>query len=367
MTTRREYEGRRSGLGVWLLAICALWGAFGGGQPATASDKLPLLLQFSIQDEDGNFFHEGEIEFCTADGECLYADINQGFPGHFFLPTTELKPGVPYSVFVYDKAVNVLYEMRGWTFIPEEYDPEYYRIWDEDKFVVFPIFEAHRDRRLTFRLETTLNPEFERKGGLDPATVGPDSLPPFPRFMGAVEVPFLVGGKFSSDENAAGGVIEVKPGFGVRAFWRTHYPTALPERDGWVSFRVFSAAYQQNRYKTWEVYTPGRQSDVTFHRVTVSYGLGRMDQARSKHWSVSAAASVGGIFDGGKTLEYLDRKYQLFGLGGQARGIYQIYQNGHIKVGALGQAELMYYPGGSGDNDFWYGLAPSFSFGFVIY
>ena len=33
----------------------------------------------------------------------------------------------------------------------------------------------------------------------------------------------------------------------------------------------------------------------------------------------------------------------------------------------MGQLELMFYPADSGDNDYWYGLAPSISLGLMVY
>jgi hypothetical protein len=239
-------------LGVCILALMAVFAHF----PAQAREKLPKLLQFSIQDENGNFFHQGEIEFCTADGECLFADINPGFPGHFLLPTEDLKPGVPYTVFVYDTDVNVLFEMRGWTFIPEDYDAGYSPYWELDQFLVFPNFKAHADRRLTFHLETTLNPEWKVVSGLGYANEDLNNLPDWPTFLLGLEVPTIFGGNFAADDEASGGVPERHLGLGLSGVWRSKYPRVIPHRDRRVIYRQFGVAYHQTRYVTSGVYFP---------------------------------------------------------------------------------------------------------------
>lgn len=349
------------------MALIALWVVFFAVSGAQARDKLPLLIQFSIQDENGNFFYEGEIEFCTPEGECIFADIQPGFPGHFFLPSEDIQAGVPYTVFVYDPQVTVLFEMRGWTFDPADYDPGHNSYWKLDQFLIFPQFRAHQDRKLTFQLDTTLNPEWKVVSGLGYADEDLDNLPDWPEFLASIQVPFMLGSKFTSDENAAGGVSSVKVGVGLSGTWRSGYPKIVPERERWVPFREFTLAYNQNRYETLGVYYPGRDSDVTFHRFTLSYGLGKMDQTMKKQWSVSAALGYGGIYDGTKLLRYLDRNYSMFGLGVQARIIRGIYESDRLNIGLMGQLEWMYYLGDHQDDDFWFGSAPAALIGLTVY
>ncbi len=352
----------------WLLAaIFAILAVNIAAWPAAAGGKLPVLIQFSIQDENGNFFYEGEIEFCTPDGECIFADIEPGFPGHFFLPSAALEPGVPYTVFVYDPKVTVLFEMRGWTFNPDDYDPGHNSYWELDQFLIFPNFKAHDDRRLTFHLETTLNPEWQVVAGLGYADDDFDNLPDWPEFMASVQGAFMVGGKFTSDENAAGGVSKVKPGFGLAGAWRSRYPRVVPERDARVSFRELRIAYEQNRYGTLGKYYPGRDSDVTFHRLIASYGVGLMDQSMFNHYTVALAVGFGGIYDGSSVLHYQDRRYLLMGIGLQARYTHELFDTERLNIGLTGQLEWMYYPGGDGEDDFWFGSAPSASVGFTVY
>lgn len=359
----RNFWTRKAGL----LALTALITAVFAVSGAQGRDKLPVLIQFSILDKDGNFFHEGEIEFCTPEGECIFADIEPGFPGHFYLPSEAIKPGASYTVFVYDPQVTVLFEMRGWTFNPKDYDPGYNSSWELDQFLIFPHFKAHSDRHLTFHLETTLNPEWKVVSGLGFADDDLDNLPDWPEFMASIQVPLMIGGKFTSDENAAGGVSKVKIGMGLSASWRSGYPQIVPESRARVGFRELTLAYNQNRYGTLGLYYPGRDSDVTFHRVTLSYGLGRMDHGMRNHWAVSGAVGFGGIYDSSRVLEYLGRRYTMFGVGVQARYIFEFYTTERLKVGMMGQLEWMYYPGSHGDDDFWFGSAPAALFGFTVY
>lgn len=347
--------------------ILAVMAAILAASPAAGREKLPLLLQFSIQDENGNFFYEGEIEFCTPDGECVFADIQPGFPGHFFLPREALRPGVPYSVFVYDPQVTVLYEMRGWTFNPDDYDPGYNAYWELNQFLVFPHFDAHADRRLTFALDTTLNPEWQVVSGLGFSDDDFDNLPDWPEFLASVQAPFLLGGRFTSDEDAAGGVAKVKTGFGLAGTWRSKYPRVVPERDAMVRYREFRLAYEQNRYTTRGVYYPGRDSDVTFHRLILSYGIGLMDQRMLNHWTVALAVGLGGLYDGSEVLTYLEHRYLMAGFGLQVRYTHEVFATERVNIGLTGQFEWIRYPAAERDDDFWFGSAPSAQIGFTLY
>ena len=361
--TRHKFPTARTGLAAWIFLLAAIFAV----SPTLAREKLPQLIQFSIQDENGNFFHEGEIEFCTPEGECLFADIHPGFPGHFFLPSADLQPDVPYTVFVYDKEVKVLFEMRGWTFIPADYDPAYSAYWEMNQFLIFPHFTAHADRRLTFHLETTLNPEWQVVTGLGYGDQDYDNLPDWPTFLARVEMPFLFGGNFQTSGDAAGGIISLRQSYGLGAVWRSKYPRVVPHRDRGVWFREFGVAYNQTRYETEGVYYPGRDSDVKFHRLLLTYGIGRMDQGMQNHWGLSGVLGVGGIYDGTRLVRYLSRDFQMVGVGVQATFQHELFETRRLRVGLSVKARWLYYPSDGDENDHWYGSAPSAAVGLVFY
>ena len=350
---------RRVLLGVWSLLVL-------GASPAARAGLDPdRALVFSVQDENGSFYTRGVVEFCY-EGDCVFADIDLGFPGHFTLRAGDLQPDVPYTVMIYDTKMNVLYEMRDWVFVPDDYDPHWSSFHEVDKFLVFPQFHAHAERRLTFVIDTTLNPAWEELTGMA-ATSNVDLLPDYPTFWAGARGAFLFGNRFTSDADAAGGVVEGKPGFGLAVGWRMGYPATAATGEHWLAFREVSLAYTQNRYETNEVITPGRLSDVTFHRVTLSYGLGRQSPFGRQMWCVSAAVSLGGIYDGPEQLRYLDRDYGLAGAGLQLAYVMRVYHGRRVDAGLWLQAEAIYYPADAGDDDFWYGLAPAATVGLMIY
>lgn len=351
---------------------CAAWstvvlGLLLAGFAAAGEGGTAPFIQFSIQDASGNFFPQGEIEFCTPSGRCIYADIQPGFPGNFYLPSKELHADTLYTVMIYDPQVKVLWEMKDWVFEPLKYDPRWNRWLNVDKFRIYPRFFVHPDRKMTFAIDTTLNPEWERLMGQVNGYAGPDSLPDFPRFLLAAQGHLALGGRFDSDPQAAGGVLAVKPGFGLTGLLRFDYPQRRLKRDHWASFREIGFGYAQNRYETMEVITPGRRSDVIFHRAWLSAGIGRVNQEMTTHWSVAGALAWGGIYDGPEILKYLDRTYRLFGVGAQARAVQSFWNTDRADVGLILQTELMYYFADEGENDFWYGWAPSVSAGLVVY
>ena len=350
-----------------LALVPALWGCLPTIPGAAAEAPVPRFIQFSIQDESGNFFPQGEIEFCTPSGRCIYADIQPGFPGNFYLPSEQLHADTLYTVMIYDPQVQVLWEMRDWVFEPQKYEVRWNRWLNADKFLIFPRFFVHPGRRMTFEIDTALNPEWERLMGRVGGYAGPDSLPDYPRFLFAVQGPVQLGGRFGSDPSAAGGVSAVKPGIGLAGILRFGHPRRVLERDQWASFREVALGYAQNRYETLEVVTPGRRSDVLFHRAWLAAGYGRMNQEMTTQWSVAGALSWGGIYDGSEVLKYLGRTYRMFGPGIQARGVFSVWSTDRADVGLIGQAELMYYFADAGENDFWYGWAPSVSAGLVVY
>lgn len=333
---------------------------------AAAAERAPGFIQFSVQNSDEEFIPIGEVEFCLNGGPCIYADIERGFPGHFYLNAKDLVEDRTYTVMIYTMDVQVIYEIRDWQYVAEDYD----RGWDKtlncEKFLIYPQFLGDPGARLSFKVNATLNPQWEERAGEHFVIEEPNPLQ-LPQFLFAAEANRMMGGKFQSDFDAAGGVISVSTGWQVSGTWRHGYPVRRAGREGWVNCRDLTLTYAQNRYETLEVVTPGRLSDVMFHRVNLAYGLTRMSQSQVTHYGAAAVVSVGGIYDGSKPLTYLDRQYKLFGLGLQAHFQQMFLSGGGLEVGALFKAAAIYYPSDDGDDDFWFGLAPTVSLGVVVF
>lgn len=336
--------------------------------PVLAKDPPPPhFIQFSIQGPDGKFFPQGEIEFCTPAGRCIYADIQEGFPGNFYLPSDQLQADTLYTVMIYDPQVRVLWEKRDWKFEPAKYDARWNRWLGTYKFLIYPRFFVHKDGSMTFEIETTLNPQWEKLMGLAEAYAGPDTLPDYPELLWATTAVVPLGGAFRADPDAAGGVDKVHVGFGLTGLRRYGYPIRELEADQWASFREIGFGYSQNLYDTDSVMRPGRSSDVTLHRFWLSLGYGRITQSMATHWSVSAAVGHARVYDGGEVLKYLDREYKMWGAGLQLRWARAFWSTDRASVGWFGQADYMYWSGGSLDNDHWYGGEPGLQLGVVVY
>lgn len=365
---RRPPEGATNDRNRRLTPVWLGWAlALALALPAWARAGAPPVLDFSVQDPDGNFFPKGEVEFCLPDGRCLYADIDPGFPGHFSLHSADLVPGGVYTVMVYDPDVDVIYEKWDWLYRPADYDPGFDMLLRVNKFLVYPQFRGASGGRLLFEITTTLNPVWEERAGIKMAEDRPDSVPDYPRFLTGLLVPSMLGARFRSDPEAAGGVLSVSPGYGLDLSWRQGYPRGIAASEDWVPFRELTFAYAGNRYETDEVITPGRTSDVTFHRLTVAYGIGRMSPSMHSHWSVGGAVGLGAVMDGDETLQFLGRTYRMFGFGGRGRVIQEVFGGERVRMGLSAQIDVMYYPAGTDGNDFWHGLAPALAVGVAFY
>lgn len=358
---RRQLACRLLGIGLFLGFL-----GFLGPSLSLGGDHLPRYIQFTVQDKDGNFFPIGEAEFCTPDGDCLYADIEWGFPGHFYLPSENLVAGQAYDVRIYDRSVAVHYEMRDWTFRPQDFDPLYDPHVEAEKFLIYPRFHGQADGGLVYRLDTTLNPEWAARKHM-PRYTGPDTLPDYPRLLAAVRMPLMLGSKFGTDLSALGGVEDVRPGIALAGTWRFRYPRQPPERDDWIRFREWGLTYAQNRYEVWEVVAPGRRSDVTFHRLKVHYGFGGLSQSYATQLSAGAQFAVGGIYDGTDLLTYEGRRYLRAGVGAYIDYIRRLFEVGRVDVALSVRPEIFYYLADNGPDDFWFGLAPSVSVGLVVF
>lgn len=345
-----------------LVAIIAALGLL----PVQAAERAPGFIQFSVQNSASEFIPIGEVEFCVNGGKCIYADIERGFPGHFYLSASDLDEDATYTVMIYTMDVQVIYEVRDWQYVFEDYN----RGWDKalncEKFLIYPQFHGDPQKGLSFKVDATLNPEWEERAGTQFEIEEANPLQ-FPQFILAAQVNSMLGGNFKSDTNVAGGVISVSPGWQVSGTWRHGYPARYSWEEGWVTCRDLKVTYAQNRYETMEVVTPGRVSDVTFHRVNVAYGLTRMSQSQINHYGAAAVLSVGGIYDGSQALTYLDREYDLLGGGLQAHYQKMFLSSGGLEVGGIIEASAIYYPSKDGDDDFWFGLAPSLSLGVVVF
>jgi len=331
-----------------------------------AAERAPGFIQFSVQDLEGQFIPIGEVEFCLNGGQCIYADIERGFPGHFYLNAADLNPDETYTVMIYTMNVQVIYEIRDWAFVPEDYDRGWDKVLNCEKFLIYPQFHGDPQSRLSFKVDATLNPVWEERAGEGFVIEEPDPLR-FPDFVFTAQANTMLGDKFKSNTDAAGGVLSVSPGWQMSGTWRHKYPSVHAWEKGWVTCRELTLTYAQTRYETMEVMTPGRVSDVLFHRVNIAYGLGRMNQAQIHHYSLAAVLSLGGIYDGSKKLQYLDRSYGLLGFGLQARYMKMFLSGGGLEVGAVIEASAIHYAADAAEDDYWFGLAPAISLGVVVF
>lgn len=359
---------RRIGPPAAFLAACVLLAAAPTPAPASTSDGLPpARLRFSVQDPDGNFFPHGEVEFCLQGGGCLYADIDRGYPGQFFVPAAKLVPGGLYQVMVYDPDVDVVYETRDWRYVPADHDPGYDILLGVDKFLVFAQFRGLPGGGLAFEIANTLNPEWEARAGAAVAASGPEPLPGFPKLVGRLTVPVLLGSRYGEDPQAAGGVLGVDPGLGVALAWRSRYPQRLEAGARRVPFHEITLAWDGNRYETAQALTPGRSSDVVFHRLTVAYGLGRAAPSGESQFSLSAVLGAGAVLDRTEVLRYLGREYRMFGLGLRLAYAREIAAGRGVRVGLCATAEMMHWRATPVGTDHWHGAAPAVALGLAFY
>lgn len=359
---------RRIGALAALAAACALVVALPAPARAiTATGGPPDFLRFTVQDPDGKFFPHGEVEFCLHGGGCLYADIDRGNPGQFTVPAAKLVPDGLYQIIVYDPDVDVVYEVRDWRYVPADHDPGYDILLGVDKFLVYARFRGLAGGGLAFEVSNTLNPEWEQRAGLALAASGPDSLPDFPRLVGRLTAPFMLGTHFRDDPDAAGGVLGVDAGLGLAMSWRSRYPRRLDRSESWLPFHEITLGWDGNRYTTAQVLTPGRGSDVFFHRLTAAYGVGRLSPTGDTQMSLSLVLGAGAVLDGTETLRYLGREYRMFGAGARLVYVREVAAGRGVRLGLCGIVEALRWWAQPVGTDHWHGLAPSVALGLAFF
>jgi hypothetical protein len=354
---------RRFGLLTALAVLCVTVAPY--VVRAAAADRPPAVLRLSVQGPDGNFFPHGEVELCLHGGDCLYADIDRGYPGQFSVPKAKLVPDGLYQVLVYDPDVDVVYEMRNWRYVAKDHDAGYDVRLGVEKFSIYARFRGNAGGGLDFEIANTLNPEWEKRAGMAPT--GPDSLPDFPRMAGRVTALFPYGDHYREDPEAAGGVLAVDVGLGVAMSWRSHLPTSVDATKRRLPFREFTLAWDGNLYTTAEVLTPGRSSDVMFHRLTVAYGVGRSTPAGETQFSLSLVAGYGAVMDGTEVLSYVGRDYRMFGAGARLVYIRQVAAGRGARLGLCGVIEALHWWADPVGDDHWHGLAPSAALGVAFF
>jgi hypothetical protein len=358
---------------LWLCALACVVPTIGLAAPT----------QVRTVDDAGAPLTAGSVVFCPLAADCLECPI--AADGTIELDRTRLEQGTAYTIIVYSAQRAVLFATFEWV-----YDAAPFERAPSGKAVV-PRLRGTKKQEVVLEFVpaedvTPPPPKVTAPQKPEPAAVPdkkqPAPVPPkkkptpvqaadgdrhvaTPRLAFGVYVPFMLGGHFGVDRDALGGVTDVAPGFGVVAAWRFGYPPAGASGRQAVPFRELSLSYALNRYTVGEIVDPTRSSDLTFHRVNLALGIGRLT-ARTL-LSGAVAIGYGGVYDGSERLEFRGRSYGMFGVGFQGRCGYRLLGGAAHGLGLLGQVDLMYYPADHGDDDHWYGFAPSLSAGVMVH
>ncbi len=335
--------------------------ALAGLAPAPAHAATTLVRTL---DEVGRPLTDGSVVFCPLDTDCREFPITND--GAIALDRDQLEPGTTYTIIVYDARRTVRYAAFAWTYDPAAFAPT------PGGTPVVPRLQGNARQEVAFDFTPEHGPTPTAPPTATPEAAAAKSLPPsrerplaMPRFVAGACVPFMLGGHFGVDREALGGVNDVAPGFGAFFAYRFGYPASRRPGPTTVGFREFSLSYAANRYTVAQIEAPTESSDLTFHRLTVALGVGRLT-ARTM---VSGALAIGygGVYDGSELLEYGGRTYGMIGVGIQGRCGYRLLGGDAHGLGLLGQLDLMYYPADTGEDDHWYGLAPSLAVGVVVH
>lgn len=182
---------------------------------------------------------------------------------------------------------------------------------------------------------------------LPPGSSGEQAASPWRLALGAG---WLVGGHFTGDSEALGGVDSVAPG---------PWASVLRRQGPWR----LGVGYAMNRYRVTR-YDDAGAGDLSFHRLTAEAGL----VSESGPWAlgVAGAVSYGGVFDGTSRLELDGRSYSMLGLGFRAELTYEFWDLGDRRLGALLQVDAIHYLADETEHDHWYGTAPALGLGAVL-
>lgn len=317
-----------------------------------AADDETATLEIAVRGEHGVKFPAGKVLICPEDAACIELAIDTLSSVH--LDRTLLTRNCAYTVLVYAADNTLRYSDSYWLYdstVAATETPELTGLLGQSlRVVIPPLMSSAADSA------AAPGPSSEvTSAGRRPT-----------RFMGAVLMPFMLGGNFGTDPDAFGGVTNVAAGWGFTGSYRFGYPRhrLLGRRS--ISFQELTVTYAQNRYHVDPIQVTDEGSDLTLHRFYLAYGLGRFWQ-RSQG-TLAFAASYAGLYDGSTLVEYGDRSYGMFGLGLQARYIHAVVSmKAGVTVGLLGQFEIMYYFADAGDNDHWYGWEPSVAIGVAVY
>ena len=310
-------------------------------------------IAVAVVDEAGEPVETGSVLICPTDAPCHEFPVAPD--GTIALDRSVLETGATYAVLVYDADFSVRYATNSWTYGAAAGTGE-------------PRLRGLPAQQLEVRIPAPPPPADTDESGA--ATTGP---PPVtvpeshdPRWLGGALLPFVLGTHYRTDADALSGVTDVAPGFGLVLCHRWGYPLRRNRSRSSVGFQEVSLGYAQNRYRVEAVQPGGESSDVSFHRLTAAYGLGRLwNRAQA---TVALAAGYGGVHDGAEVLEFRDRRYAMFGLGLQARYVYRIVGGeGGVAAGLLAQADLMYYFADQGENDHWYGWSSTVAVGVMVF
>ncbi len=339
----------------------------GADTSAAAADS----LEFVIETTAGEPLWGGELEFCAGE-DCVFVELVSP-DGRFGIAVADVDPDKAYTVIHYDERGRTAHALRGWRYVPSSWDRGRDPELGVDRMIISPTFTGTDDGQLIFSLNTEVNPAWQEMREVAVAEVvraerdGMLAVAP-PRLAFAWRVPLMLGGRFVADEGFAGGVESVKPGlsFGLDLLFGFADVTGAPAA-GWSGYRVFELAYAGNRYETRQLLSPGELSDVTFHRLSLSFGTGWMSPTREWDLRLGISAAWGGIYDGDDVLAYGGRDYGLSGAGAYAQVRRSIVRGGGADVGLVVRGGYMHYPADAEDGDIWYGGAPSLAVGLVVF
>lgn len=342
----------------WTLAV-GLLVCLAGTSAAQTGSSPQLIKKIQVLDQNKAPLAAGDVDFYV--GEDLLDRLKIGPNGYVEIDHAKFSTGSTYKISIWNEDLDEIFVTSSWIYNPESFDPEADR--GIDKYVVTVTLQGKVGRDLEMVFSRTLNPAWEEREREQATEVAEEQLAGPPTVVGWVGVNFMFG-NFGANADALAGVPDAQPGLAVGFGYRHHYNDADP--DSWRGYRELAFLYAQNRYTTTQVQNPSEQSDVTFHNITLAYGLG---WKKSKNdLTVFGALALGGVYDGSNGLSYNGRDYTgMLGFGVNGRYIRTLAGGAKLKLGLYAQGELMYYAVDSQDNDHWYGLAPSVAIGVAVF